>query len=94
MSTGFSGKDALAAEGHLSDGSFGIGFEKVATPNSSGIKVIIVGAGFAGLACAIECQRKGHEVLVLEKFSEMKTLGQIPLICFSRYDLLDLNISR
>jgi len=75
--TDFSDKDPLVVKGRLSDGSFGIGFEKVAAPNSSGIKVIIVGAGFAGLACAIECQRKGHEVLVLEKFSEMKTLGDI-----------------
>ena len=29
-------------------------------PKSSGIKVIIVGAGFAGITAAIECTRKGH----------------------------------
>ncbi len=29
--TDFSDKDPLVVEGHLSDGSFGIGFEKVAT---------------------------------------------------------------
>ncbi|TFK53831.1 monooxygenase [Heliocybe sulcata] len=50
-------------------------YAKVAEPKSSGIKVVIVGAGFAGLACAIECVRKGHEVLVLEKFREIKSLG-------------------
>ncbi|KAI8942002.1 hypothetical protein NX059_000110 [Plenodomus lindquistii] len=33
----------------------------------SGITIIIVGAGFAGLALAIECDRKGHSVLILEK---------------------------
>ncbi|KLO05518.1 monooxygenase [Schizopora paradoxa] len=59
------------------DVNFDVGFEKVAEPNSTQIKIIIVGAGFAGLACAIECKRKGHEVVVLEKFSEMKILGDI-----------------
>lgn len=54
----------------------GIGYAQVAPVDSSGIKVIIVGAGFAGLACAIECKRKGHRVLVLEKFSELKILGE------------------
>lgn len=52
-----------------------VGYERVAPPNSSGIRVLIVGAGFAGLSCAIECKRKGHEVIVLEKFREMKILG-------------------
>ncbi|KAH7408522.1 hypothetical protein DE146DRAFT_377865 [Phaeosphaeria sp. MPI-PUGE-AT-0046c] len=33
----------------------------------SDIKVIIVGAGFAGIAAAIECDRKGHKPIVLEK---------------------------
>ncbi|MCJ1322613.1 hypothetical protein MMC15_007962 [Xylographa vitiligo] len=46
-------------------------------PHSSGIKVIIVGAGFAGLTAAIECHRKGHEALVLESFAELKVLGDI-----------------
>ena len=53
----------------------GFGFAKVAPPNSTGIKVIIVGAGFAGLSCAIESKRKGHDVLVLERFRELKQLG-------------------
>ncbi|KAI2625631.1 putative monooxygenase [Hypoxylon sp. NC1633] len=46
-------------------------------PAPTGIKVIIVGTGFAGLTAAIECQRKGHSVLVLEKFPELKLLGDI-----------------
>ncbi|KAM7218465.1 6-hydroxynicotinate 3-monooxygenase [Rhypophila decipiens] len=33
----------------------------------SGISVIVVGAGFAGLAAAIEADRKGHSVTLLEK---------------------------
>jgi FAD binding domain len=55
----------------------GIGFGLVAPPSSTGIKVIVIGSGFAGLACAIECKRKGHDVLVLEKFSELKVLGEL-----------------
>jgi len=44
---------------------------------SSGIRVLIVGAGFAGLTAAIECTRKGHAVTVLENFPELKSLGDI-----------------
>ncbi|KAI8948314.1 putative monooxygenase [Xylaria longipes] len=43
----------------------------------SGIRVLVVGAGFAGLAAAIECHRKGHSVTLLEKFPELKLLGDI-----------------
>ncbi|KAL6243718.1 hypothetical protein RBB50_009151 [Rhinocladiella similis] len=43
----------------------------------SGIKVIIVGAGFAGLCAAIECDRKGHSVILLEKVKELKPLGDV-----------------
>ncbi|EJT82130.1 hypothetical protein GGTG_02104 [Gaeumannomyces tritici R3-111a-1] len=38
----------------------------------SGIKVIIVGAGFGGLAAAIECDRKGHAVTVFEKMADVE----------------------
>ena len=54
----------------------GIGYERIAASNSSGIRIIVVGAGFAGLACAIECRRKGHSVIILEKFKELKILGE------------------
>lgn len=43
----------------------------------SGIRVIVVGCGFAGLTAAIECHRKGHSVLLLESFPELKILGDI-----------------
>lgn len=43
----------------------------------SGIKVIVVGAGFAGLTAAIECDRKGHHVTIFEKVSKLKPLGDI-----------------
>ncbi|KAK4200895.1 hypothetical protein QBC40DRAFT_279067 [Triangularia verruculosa] len=46
----------------------------------SGIKVIVVGAGFAGLAAAIECDRKGHSVTLFEKvdnIDEITGIGDI-----------------
>ncbi|GAP83195.2 putative salicylate hydroxylase [Rosellinia necatrix] len=46
-------------------------------PPKDGIRVIVVGAGFAGLTAAIECRRKGHSVTLLEKFPELKPLGDI-----------------
>ncbi|KAH8119617.1 monooxygenase [Phellopilus nigrolimitatus] len=70
-----SGVDAAAKEALRTNP--GVGYNKVAPPNSTGVKVVIVGAGFAGLTCAIECKRKGHEVLLLEKFKELKILGEL-----------------
>lgn len=46
----------------------------------TGISVLIVGAGFAGLSFAIECIRKGHTVTLLEKaadISEITRFGDI-----------------
>jgi 2-polyprenyl-6-methoxyphenol hydroxylase-like FAD-dependent oxidoreductase len=40
----------------------------------SSIKVIIVGAGFAGIAAAIECDRKGHHPIILEKASTVEEI--------------------
>jgi 2-polyprenyl-6-methoxyphenol hydroxylase-like FAD-dependent oxidoreductase len=45
--------------------------------SKTGIRVIIVGAGFGGLCAAIECHRQGHEVEVYESFKELKVLGDI-----------------
>ena len=46
-------------------------------PPPSGISIIIVGAGFAGLTAAIEADRKGHTVTLLEKSSLIQPLGDI-----------------
>lgn len=43
----------------------------------TGIRVIIVGAGFAGLSAAIECDRKGHSVVLLEKSTDMEEVMRI-----------------
>ncbi|KAG1752292.1 monooxygenase [Suillus paluster] len=50
----------------------------------TGIDVIVVGAGFGGIACAIECKRKGHRVMVFEKVHELKTLE------LTKYQVLSL----
>lgn len=45
------------------------------------MRVVIVGAGLGGLACAISCRREGLEVIVLEKSNEAAEIGagiQIP----------------
>ncbi|ERS96736.1 hypothetical protein HMPREF1624_06945 [Sporothrix schenckii ATCC 58251] len=47
------------------------------TAPKTGIRVIVVGTGFAGLTAAIECHRQGHTVTVLEKFPVRKELGDI-----------------
>lgn len=45
--------------------------------SKTGIKVVVVGAGFGGLTAAIECHRQGHDVEVYESFPELKQLGDI-----------------
>ncbi|EGZ75943.1 FAD/NAD(P)-binding domain-containing protein [Neurospora tetrasperma FGSC 2509] len=41
------------------------------TSQPSGLHILIVGAGFAGLSAAIECTRKGHRVTLFEKVSSI-----------------------
>ena len=82
--------DILSAAQKAMSNNPGIGYEKIAPPNSTGIKIIIVGAGFAGLACGIECKRKGHEVLLLEKFRELKILGEY--LCYLLFRRWRLNV--
>ena len=51
--------------------------QKYARLPPSGIKVIIVGAGFAGLTAAIELDRHGHHAILLEKVKQLKPLGDV-----------------
>lgn len=48
----------------------------LAKPQSSGIEIIIVGLGIAGLVTAIECYYKGHIVIGLEKSPDVRLLGE------------------
>jgi len=43
----------------------------------SGIDVLVVGTGLAGLTAAIECIRKGHTVRVLERNATINTAGDM-----------------
>lgn len=49
----------------------------VTRASPTGIKVIIVGAGFGGLTAAIECHLNGHDVVLLEAVRELKPYGDI-----------------
>ncbi|KAH8753277.1 hypothetical protein F5883DRAFT_632839 [Diaporthe sp. PMI_573] len=44
------------------------------------IRFLVVGAGFAGLACAIELQRKGCEVHVAEKEKKLSESGDVIIL--------------
>ena len=52
-------------------------FKDIKRSPSTGVRFVIVGADFAGLAAAIECTRKGHLEIVLEKFTQFKVLSDI-----------------
>lgn len=43
----------------------------------SGIDVIVVGTGLAGLTAALECHRKGMNVRVLERNDTINTAGEL-----------------
>ncbi len=42
----------------------------------NGIRVVIIGAGVAGLQAALECWRKGCDVVVLERAEKLSPLGE------------------
>lgn len=47
--------------------------------SENGIRVIIIGAGVGGLQAALECWRKGCDVVVLEKAEKLSPLGKSSL---------------
>ena len=62
----------------------GSGPAGIAYPGSSGIIVIVVGLGYAGVTAAIECHRKGHKVAIYEQAPGVSTLGQYVILeCFA-----------
>ncbi|RHZ66404.1 hypothetical protein CDV55_103820 [Aspergillus turcosus] len=54
-----------------------MGPSSTAVPNSTGITVIVVGLGLAGLTAAIECHRKGHRVIGMEKSPNISAVGDV-----------------
>ncbi|KIX08528.1 uncharacterized protein Z518_03184 [Rhinocladiella mackenziei CBS 650.93] len=55
----------------------GSGPDGIAYPGSSGINVIVIGLGYAGVTAAIECHRKGHKVAIYEQTHGVSTLGDM-----------------
>lgn len=49
--------------------------DQIKPPNSSGIKVIIVGLGYGGAAAAVECYLKGHHVVCFEQTRKVSEGG-------------------
>jgi glutamate dehydrogenase/leucine dehydrogenase len=52
--------------------------DKVAPANSTGLTVIVVGFGYAGVVAAVECHRKGHTVKVYEQTAKVSDGGPSP----------------
>ncbi len=52
---------------------------------SSGISVLIVGAGVAGVMSALECWRKGHNVRILERSPGPDAAGLYSTACLKMY---------
>ena len=46
---------------------------------SSGIDVLVVGAGIGGLVAAVELFRKGHNVRVIEAKEKIEGIGSLPI---------------
>jgi 2-polyprenyl-6-methoxyphenol hydroxylase-like FAD-dependent oxidoreductase len=58
----------------------------VGSYESTGIDVLIIGTGLAGLVAALECTRKGHNVKVLERNADINTAGETDSIYDSMRD--------
>lgn len=52
----------------------------VGSYDPTGIDVLIVGTGLAGLVAALEGVRKGHNVRVLERNASINTAGKLSLL--------------
>ena len=57
-------------------GSISFETQPIGSYAKSGIDILIVGTGFAGLTAAIECTRKGHNVRLLERNATINTAGE------------------
>lgn len=57
--------------------TIGVGTNPVGTYGPSGIDVLIVGTGLAGLTAAMECVRQGHSVRILERNDTVNTAGDM-----------------
>lgn len=67
----------MATNGQVHQNGNGVNGNDLNGTAKTGIKVIVVGAGFGGLGAAIECHRQGHDVEIYEAFAQLKQLGDI-----------------
>jgi 2-polyprenyl-6-methoxyphenol hydroxylase-like FAD-dependent oxidoreductase len=72
----YSYRFAINMNGHA-NGTNDVNGSATTSKPSTGIRVVIVGAGFGGLTAAIECHRQGHDVCIYESFPALKSLGDI-----------------
>ena len=77
-------KDATVSDGHVhTNGHAANGNGTLTEPKPvgsyppSGIDVLVVGTGLAGLTASLECVRKGHNVKVLERNATINTAGNL-----------------
>lgn len=72
------GSNGVHTNGSVPNGANGLSESKpVGSYPPSGIEVLIIGTGLAGLTAALECIRKGHSVRVLERNSSINTAGDM-----------------
>ena len=50
------------------------------------IKVIIIGAGLGGLACAIACRREGLETVILERAPKMEPVCKLGTTTYNDHE--------
>jgi 2-polyprenyl-6-methoxyphenol hydroxylase-like FAD-dependent oxidoreductase len=55
------------------------------TRESPKLKVIVVGAGIGGIACAVECKRKGCDVSIYDAAQSFARLGDTIGLYFLAY---------
>lgn len=55
------------------------GSESKAGDYRSNMRIIVIGAGLGGLACAIACRREGLEVLLVERAPQILPVLRYPL---------------
>lgn len=55
--------------------------------SSSGISVLIVGAGVAGLLACLECWRQGHDVRIVERSTLRLLSGNLSPSWFSKISI-------
>jgi len=59
--------------------------------DSPKFKVIVVGAGIGGIACAVECKRKGYDVSMYDAARSFAWLGDTIGLSFLPYRCLSID---